>query len=47
MEGGRCKGRGEEDEVQRAGDERNGFGWYLLAIARERAGDFASSIKAY
>ena len=28
-------------------DERNGFGWYLLAIARERAGDFASSVKAY
>ena len=28
-------------------DERNGFGWYLLAIARERAGDFASSVRAY
>lgn len=28
-------------------DERNGVGWYLLAIARERAGDFESSIKAY
>jgi tetratricopeptide (TPR) repeat protein len=28
-------------------DERSGFGWYLLAIARERAGDFATSIKAY
>ncbi|WP_411288437.1 tetratricopeptide repeat protein [Phenylobacterium sp.] len=28
-------------------DERNGFGWYLLAIARERAGDFASSVAAY
>jgi tetratricopeptide (TPR) repeat protein len=28
-------------------DERNGFGWYLLAIAREQAGDFASSVKAY
>jgi tetratricopeptide (TPR) repeat protein len=28
-------------------DEENGFGWYLLAIAREKAGDFASSIKAY
>lgn len=28
-------------------DERSGFGWYLLAIARERAGDFASSVKAY
>lgn len=28
-------------------DERNGFGWYLLAIARERAGDFASSVQAY
>jgi tetratricopeptide (TPR) repeat protein len=28
-------------------DERNGFGWYLLAIARERVGDFATSVKAY
>jgi Tfp pilus assembly protein PilF len=28
-------------------DERNGFGWYLLAIARERAGDFASSVTCY
>lgn len=28
-------------------DERSGVGWYLLAIARERAGDFATSIKAY
>jgi Flp pilus assembly protein TadD len=28
-------------------DERSGFGWYLLAIALERAGDFANSIKAY
>src|SRR5690606_3037462 len=28
-------------------DERNGFGWYLLAMSRERAGDFGSSIKAY
>ncbi|HXA38720.1 MAG TPA: tetratricopeptide repeat protein [Phenylobacterium sp.] len=28
-------------------DERNGFGWYLLGIALERAGDFASSISAY
>ena len=28
-------------------DERSGFGWYLLAIARERVGDFASSVKAY
>lgn len=28
-------------------DERNGFGWYLLAIARERVGDFASSVQAY
>jgi cytochrome c-type biogenesis protein CcmH/NrfG len=28
-------------------DERNGFGWYLLAIARERAGDFASSVSCY
>ncbi len=28
-------------------DERNGFGWYLLAIARERAGDFATSVKCY
>lgn len=28
-------------------DERNGFGWYVLAIALERAGDFPSSIAAY
>lgn len=28
-------------------DERSGFGWYLLGIARERAGDFASSVTAY
>ena len=28
-------------------DERNGFGWYLLAITRERAGDFASSVTCY
>ena len=28
-------------------DEQNGFGWYLLGIAREKAGDFASSIRAY
>jgi cytochrome c-type biogenesis protein CcmH/NrfG len=28
-------------------DEQNGFGWYILAIAREKAGDFASSVRAY
>jgi len=28
-------------------DERNGLGWYLLAFAREKAGDFVSSIRAY
>jgi tetratricopeptide (TPR) repeat protein len=28
-------------------DEENGFGWYLLGIAREKAGDFASSVSAY
>ncbi len=28
-------------------DERSGFGWYVLAIALERAGDFPSSISAY
>lgn len=28
-------------------DERNGFAWYLLGIARERAGDFTNSVKAY
>jgi tetratricopeptide (TPR) repeat protein len=28
-------------------DEKNGVGWYLLAMARERAGDFTNSIKAY
>ena len=28
-------------------DERSGLAWYLLAIAREKAGDFKSSIQAY
>jgi tetratricopeptide (TPR) repeat protein len=28
-------------------DERSGLGWYLLGIARERAGDFSSSVRAY
>ena len=28
-------------------DERSGFGWYLLGIALERAGDFPNSINAY
>lgn len=28
-------------------DERSGIGWYLLAIAREKAGDFATSVTAY
>jgi len=28
-------------------DERSGFGWYLLGIALERAGDFPNSIAAY
>ena len=28
-------------------DERNGFGWYLLAIAREKASDFVGSITCY
>ncbi|HRD45044.1 MAG TPA: tetratricopeptide repeat protein [Caulobacter sp.] len=28
-------------------DERNGFAWYLMAIARERAGDFGLSVKCY
>ena len=28
-------------------DERNGIAWYLLAIAREKAGDFKSSIQCY
>lgn len=28
-------------------DETNGFGWYLLAIGRERVGDFPSAITAY
>ena len=28
-------------------DETNGFAWYLLAIAREREGDFANSIRCY
>lgn len=28
-------------------DDENGFAWYTLGIAREKAGDFASSISAY
>ncbi|MDR3509722.1 MAG: tetratricopeptide repeat protein [Caulobacteraceae bacterium] len=28
-------------------DERNGYGWYILAIAREKAGDFKGSISCY
>ncbi|MDP3176215.1 MAG: tetratricopeptide repeat protein [Phenylobacterium sp.] len=28
-------------------DERNGLAWYLLAFAREAAGDFVSSIRCY
>jgi tetratricopeptide (TPR) repeat protein len=28
-------------------DERNGLAWHILAIAREKAGDFKSSIRAY
>ena len=28
-------------------DEHSGVGWYLLGIALERAGDFATSIRAY
>src|SRR5580704_10700520 len=28
-------------------DERSGMGWYVLAVARERAGDFSNSLKAY
>jgi tetratricopeptide (TPR) repeat protein len=28
-------------------DERSGFGWYVLAIGLEKAGDFASSVQAY
>ncbi len=28
-------------------DERNGYAWCLLGMARERAGDFVSSIQAY
>jgi len=28
-------------------DERNGLGWYILAVAREKAGDFKSSISCY
>lgn len=46
----------QADDFQRGGDlaikaleidETSGFGWYLLAIARERAGDFASSVRCY
>ena len=28
-------------------DERNGYGWYILAIAREKVGDFKASLKCY
>jgi tetratricopeptide (TPR) repeat protein len=28
-------------------DERSGLGWYLLAIARDMAGDLANALKAY
>ncbi len=28
-------------------DERSGFAWYLMGIARERAGDFAASVASY
>lgn len=28
-------------------DDRNGVAWYLLAIARERAGDYVNSVRAY
>lgn len=28
-------------------DERSGYAWYLLAIARERVGDFAGSVTCY
>ena len=28
-------------------DERSGHGWYILAIAREKAGDFSGSLKCY
>jgi tetratricopeptide (TPR) repeat protein len=44
------------DDPQRGGewalkalqqDERSGMAWYVLAVARERAGDFATSLKCY
>ena len=28
-------------------DERNGFAWYILGIAREKANDYAASVRAY
>ena len=28
-------------------DEESGFAWYVLAVALERAGDFANSLQAY
>ncbi len=28
-------------------DERSGMAWYVLAVAREKAGDFTNSLKAY
>jgi tetratricopeptide (TPR) repeat protein len=46
---------GEEDPQTAAklaievlnGDDHNGLAWYVLAVAREKAGDFKNSIKAY
>ena len=48
-----CIGAEEPQEAAEAAlkaleiDERSGLAWYLLAIAREKSGDFKSSIHAY
>lgn len=44
---GDAKGGSEWALKALAQDERSGPAWYVLAVARERAGDFANSLKAY
>lgn len=40
--------RGAELALQALGyDERFGYGWYVLAIAREKAGDLAQAVQCY
>jgi tetratricopeptide (TPR) repeat protein len=47
LNGGDVKAGGEWAIKALEQDERSGLGWYLLAIARERAGDFGGSITCY